>query len=63
VKAVKDEADSFAEFMRPTITRLRKEGMSVNAIADELNLHKFKTQRGGKWYGKTVSNIMARWEE
>lgn len=60
--AIIEEADSFAEFMKKTITRMRKEGMSVNAIAAELNEHNFKTQRGGKWYAKTVCNLMSRWE-
>lgn len=60
--AIIEEADAFAEFMKKQITRMRREGMSVNAIAAELNEHNFKTQRGGKWYAKTVCNLMARWE-
>lgn len=60
--AIKEEADAFALHMKKTITRMRNEGMSVNAIAAELNEHKFKTQRGGKWYATTVCNLMARWE-
>lgn len=62
-KAIVEEADSFALFMRKTITRMRNEGMSVNAIAAELNEHEFKTQRGGKWYATTVCNLMARWDK
>lgn len=58
--AVKGEADNFAEFMLPTIKRMRNTGMSVHAIAEELNTHNFKTARGGKWYGKTVANVMNR---
>ena len=59
-EANKKEADEFASFMKPTIFRMKNTGMSLHAIADELNLHGYKTPRGGKWYGKTVANIMAR---
>jgi DNA invertase Pin-like site-specific DNA recombinase len=61
-ESIVQEADSFADFMKPTITMLRQNGYSVNAIADYLNTHNFKTQRGGKWWAKSVANIMARWE-
>jgi len=57
----KTEADNFALFMKPTISRMRKDGMSFHAIAEELNLHGNKTQRGGRWYAKTVANITTRW--
>lgn len=60
-EAIVQEADSFAEFMKPTIQMLRREGNSVNKIAEYLNTHNFKTQRGGKWHAKTVANIMGRW--
>ncbi len=61
VAANKGEADAFAEYMKPRVKRMRDTGMSVNAIADELNFYKQPTQRGGKWYAKTVCNLMARW--
>lgn len=57
----KAEADDFAAFMRPVIERMRRDGMSVNAIAEELNLHGNKTARGKKWHATTVCNIMRRW--
>ena len=60
-ESIVQEADSFADFMKPTITMLRQNGYSVNAIADYLNTHNFKTQRGGKWWAKSVANIMSRW--
>jgi DNA invertase Pin-like site-specific DNA recombinase len=59
--AVQEEADAFAEFMRPSIERMRKAGMSVNSIAEELNKYGTKTARGKKWHAKTVCNLMARW--
>jgi hypothetical protein len=59
-EAIINEADSFAEFMRPTITMLQREGRSLNGIAEYLNTHNFKTQRGGKWWAKSVANIVER---
>jgi DNA invertase Pin-like site-specific DNA recombinase len=59
--SVKDEADRFASHMKPQIERMRNAGMSFAAICEELNLHNFKTQRGGKWYPSTVKNIVDRW--
>jgi DNA invertase Pin-like site-specific DNA recombinase len=59
-EAVTSEADAFAEFMQPNIERMRNSGMSVNAMADELNKYGIKTARGKKWHAKTVCNLMAR---
>jgi DNA invertase Pin-like site-specific DNA recombinase len=61
-EAVKEQADNFAIHMKPTVERMRKAGMTLSSIADELNLHGYKTQRGGKWYAATVKNIVARWQ-
>lgn len=58
----KAEADAFAQFVKPVILRMRKAGMSVNAIAEELNQQGNKTARGGKWYATTVANVMRRWD-
>lgn len=60
-ESVKAEADAFAEFMRPNIERMRRDGMSVNAIAAELNKYGTKTARGKTWHAKTVCNLMKRW--
>ncbi len=60
--ANKTEADAFAEHMRTTITNHRKSGMSVHAVAAELNRQGTKTYRGKEWHGATVSAIMKRWE-
>lgn len=59
-EAVQTEADAFAEFMRPNIERMRKSGMSVNAIAADLNKYGTKTHRGRTWHAKTVCNLMER---
>jgi site-specific DNA recombinase len=42
------------------IQRLRGEGKTLQAIADHLNSEGIKTARGGKWYPKTVANIIER---
>jgi len=59
-KAVKAEADAFAARLRPVIHRMRNAGMTVNAIATELNDHNFRTARGGKWHASSVCNIIRR---
>jgi DNA invertase Pin-like site-specific DNA recombinase len=42
------------------IRRMRKTGLSINKIADQLNATKAKTKRGGKWYACTVQKILRR---
>lgn len=44
------------------IQQLRDEGKTLQAIADHLNSKDIKTQRSGKWYPMTVSNIIKREE-
>lgn len=60
--AKKQEADSFAIHMKPTISRMQRDGMTLSQIAEELNLHGFSTATGkGKWYAQSVKNIVSRW--
>lgn len=54
------KADAFAEKMRPAVERMRKDGMSYQAIADEFNTHGTKTARGGVWAAMTVRNLCQR---
>jgi DNA invertase Pin-like site-specific DNA recombinase len=42
------------------IVEMRGQGMTLTAIADQLNAEGIKTARGGQWYAKTVSNIIDR---
>jgi DNA invertase Pin-like site-specific DNA recombinase len=43
------------------IQRLRARGLSLRAIADELNESKVATAQGGKqWYAATVRGVLAR---
>lgn len=63
VKAKKSEADSFATYMKPTISRMQRDGMNLVQIAEELNLHGFPTATGkGKWYPTSVKNLTLRWK-
>ncbi|MBE9204909.1 recombinase family protein [Synechocystis salina LEGE 06099] len=42
------------------ILAMRENGMTLTAIADHLNAKQIPTARGGKWYAKTVANIIDR---
>jgi len=59
-KTNKSNADKFAGEVIEIIGGFRTQGLSFNKIADKLNTLGIKTRRGGKWHGKTVSNILNR---
>lgn len=59
--ATASAADEFAARVRPTIERMTSHGMTLTAIAAELNQNGMPTARGGQWTAKTVSNIINRW--
>ncbi len=59
-KAIEKQADRFAETLAPLIEKLRGQGMSLAAVAEELNDRNIQTARGRKWYPSTVSNILKR---
>lgn len=42
------------------IQQMKKAGLTLQAIADCLNAEGYQTQRGGKWYPMTVSNVLKR---
>lgn len=44
--------------VRPLIEELRQQGLSLAAIAQELNYRSIPTARGGQWYAMTVRNVM-----
>jgi hypothetical protein len=44
------------EFLR----RLREDQLSVPALVDALNARGISTPRGGRWYAKSVSNLLAQ---
>lgn len=53
-------ADAFAAKLLPTLSRMRRDGMTKQAMADELNAQGTPTARGGLWYATTVGNVLAR---
>lgn len=61
ISAVKQEADAYAEFIKEEIMWRKNSGMTMVQIADSLNKRKVATRRGGKWYAKSVYNVMQRW--
>jgi len=54
------KANQFANDVMDIIASYRAKGLSMKAIADELNTLGVKTRRGGRWYASTVSNILKR---
>lgn len=59
-KAAIETADANAQKLADTILPLRKSGRTLQQIADTLNTTGVKTTKGGKWYAKSVSNVLQR---
>ena len=59
-KAAIETADANAQKLADTIVPLRKSGRTLQQIADTLNTTGVKTTKGGKWYAKSVSNVLQR---
>jgi DNA invertase Pin-like site-specific DNA recombinase len=57
--AVREQADQFAELIRPMLQGELAE-LSANASAHELNRRGVRTARGGKWTARAVINVRAR---
>jgi hypothetical protein len=61
VASNKASADACAANVLPVIREIRRPGAtSLHQIADALNARGITTPRGGKWYAKSVSNVLAR---
>ena len=59
--SVKTVADRHAANVLPIIRELQRTGAkSLHQIADALNARGISTPRGGHWYAKSVSNLLAR---
>ena len=59
--SVKALADRHAANVLPIIRELQRTGAkSLHQIADALNARGISTPRGGHWYAKSVSNLLAR---
>jgi DNA invertase Pin-like site-specific DNA recombinase len=61
VASIKALADQHASNVLPVIRELQRTGAtSLHQIADALNARGITTPRGGDWYAKSVSNVLAR---
>jgi DNA invertase Pin-like site-specific DNA recombinase len=61
VRAIRAGADRHAVDILPIIEDIRAAGItSLEGIAAELNVRGILTARGGRWYGTTVRNLLAR---
>ena len=54
-------ADSHAANVLPIIREIRKAGATtLREIANALNARGVATARGGRWYAKSMSNVLVR---
>jgi Recombinase len=54
-------ADAYATNVLPVIREIRPSGAtSLHKIAEALNARGITTPRGGQWYAKSVSNVLAQ---
>ncbi len=61
IASIKEAANHHAANVRPIIREIQRSGItSLHQIAAALNARGIATPRGGQWYAKSVSNILAR---
>ena len=60
VAANRTAAARRAEAMRPLAERLAGQGLSLRAIARELEERRIPTARGGRWYAASVRAVLLR---
>ncbi len=58
--ARREQADAFARDVAPVLTELRAAGMSLSAMAAELNRRDIPTSREGHWTATAVRRVLAR---
>ena len=59
--AVRGNADTFADGLRPIVEEIRTRGaVTLRSIAAELNARGIITRRGGPWQVSNVRNLLAR---
>ncbi len=60
--AIKEKASVFAERMSPIINEYLEQGLSLNAVARQLNADGVLTARGkdGSWTARTVKNVIEK---
>jgi hypothetical protein len=58
---IKAHADAYAANVLPVIREIRRAGAtSLHQIAEALNARGITAPRGGRWYAKSVSNVLGR---
>jgi DNA invertase Pin-like site-specific DNA recombinase len=60
VATIKINANNYAANLHDLITGYQTQGKSLNEMARQLNKIGVATVRGGRWYAKSVSNLVAR---
>lgn len=60
VMTIKTNADIYAANLHDLITGYQSQGKSLNEMAKQLNKIGVATARGGRWYAKSVSNLVQR---
>jgi hypothetical protein len=59
----RDEADEFAQGLKPIIDEIKTRGTtSLTGIAEELNRRQIPTSHERTWYASTVKNLLARFD-
>jgi DNA invertase Pin-like site-specific DNA recombinase len=59
-QAAAEKAAAHAAMVMPIITRLKGEGLSLQAMARRLNEESVPSTRGGTWTATSVRNLLAR---
>lgn len=60
IKAVKTNADLYAQRLSRLVSRLLKDHPSIRKLSAALNDRGIKTRRGGQWHPKSVQNLLKR---
>jgi DNA invertase Pin-like site-specific DNA recombinase len=56
------EADRFAAQIAPTVSEMKRKGMSIRAMTETLNEKGVPTAKGGKWHVPTTHRLLKRIE-
>jgi DNA invertase Pin-like site-specific DNA recombinase len=62
IETRKAKADAHAATVRAILEDYQRKGMSLRAMAEELNRLGMPTARGGQWYAATIRNALQRAE-
>ena len=58
--AIRERAVAYAATVGPLVTEMRKQGMSLRAMAADLTSRGVRTSRGGEWSAAAVRSILIR---